>query len=214
MRTPLTLFVVLLLFSCTTRQDDTTPIDRQAVVTRHNVHLSAPDTLGSLSVGNGSFAFTVDVSGLQTFYRDYENGIPLGTLAEWGWHTIPANEGFTLKDVAREYETCNGRKVPYAVQRNEGRAREATNWLRANPHRLHLGLTGLRLQKKDGTLAQLTDLKEVDQTLDLWTGTIVSQYKVDGDPVKVELVPLIDADGIAVRCGTHPGRTARRRRER
>lgn len=199
MRTHLTLLVALLLFACSTQQDDTIPIDRRAVVTRHNVHLSAPDTLGSLSVGNGTFTFTVDVSGLQTFYRDYENGIPLGTQSEWGWHSIPSNKGFTLNDVAREYETCNGRKVPYAVQRNEESAREATNWLRANPHRLHLGLTGLRLQKRDGTLARLTALEEINQTLDLWTGTIVSQYKVDGDPVKVELVPLTDDDGIAVR---------------
>ena len=40
--------------------------------------LKAVDTLGSLSVGNGEFAFTVDVSGLQTFYKEYENGISLG----------------------------------------------------------------------------------------------------------------------------------------
>ncbi len=43
-----------------------TKIDRKAVVSRHNVILNEPDTLASLSVGNGEFAYTVDVSGLQT----------------------------------------------------------------------------------------------------------------------------------------------------
>ena len=200
MQRPLTLAVFVIFASCASPAVETpAPIARQLVVARHNVHLTAPDTLGSLSVGNGAFAFTVDVSGLQTFYRDYENGIPLGTQAEWAWHAIPTDKGFTLKDVAQEYETCDGRKVPYAIQRSDGRAREATQWLRANPHRLHLGLTGLQLRRRDGTPALLSDLKEIDQTLDLWSGTIVSRYTVDGDPVKVELVSLTDADGIAVR---------------
>lgn len=199
MRQTLTFSVILLVISCATPSDTESVIARQSVVTRHNVHLTAPDTLGSLSVGNGAFTFTVDVSGLQTFYRDYENGISLGTQAEWGWHTIPTDKQYTLNDVAREYETCDGRKVPYAVQRNDGRARDATRWLRANPHRLHLGLTGLRLIKKDGTPALLNDLENISQTLDLWSGTIVSEYTVDGNPVKVELVSLTDTDGIATR---------------
>lgn len=36
------------------------PIDRQAVVSRHNPHVSRVDSLSSLTVGNGDFAFTVD----------------------------------------------------------------------------------------------------------------------------------------------------------
>jgi hypothetical protein len=200
MRLILTITALLVLAACTNRDTDTpSSIDRKAVVTRHNVHLVAPDTLGALSVGNGSFTFTADVSGLQTFYGNYENGISLGTQAEWGWHTIPSAERYTLEDVAREYETCDGRKIPYAIQRTEGRAGDATHWLRANPHRLHLGLTGLQLLKKDGTSALLTDLKNIDQTLDLWSGVIVSRYTIDGDPVKVELVSVTDGDGIAVR---------------
>lgn len=205
----LTLAILLLLIACATSPDGTSPIDRKAVVTRHNVHLSSPDTLGSLAVGNGAFTFTVDVSGLQTFYREYENGIPLGTQAEWGWHTIPTEEAFTLNDVAEEYETCDGSVVPYAIQHSEGRAQLATHWLRANPHRLHLGLTGLQLLKKNGTPAALDDLKAIDQMLDLWSGTVTSQYTVDGDPVKVELISLTDADGIAARVTSpmiHSGR--------
>jgi hypothetical protein len=42
-------------------------IDRKALVQRHNVIVTKAGTLAALTVGNGSFAFTVDVTGLQTF---------------------------------------------------------------------------------------------------------------------------------------------------
>ena len=45
-------------------------IDRFKVVTRHNPHVTKFDSLSSLTVGNGRFAFTVDATGLQTFPRD------------------------------------------------------------------------------------------------------------------------------------------------
>ena len=59
-------------------------IDRQQVLTRNNPHVNAIDSLASLSVGNGHFAFTVDATGLQTFPETYRNGIPLGTMSDWG----------------------------------------------------------------------------------------------------------------------------------
>ena len=43
------------------------PIDREALVARNNPQVSSFDSLASLSVGNGEFAFTVDATGLQTF---------------------------------------------------------------------------------------------------------------------------------------------------
>ena len=59
-------------------------IDRKAVVTRHNPHITSIDSLASLTVGNGGFAFTVDATGLQTFPEKYSNGVPLGTMSDWG----------------------------------------------------------------------------------------------------------------------------------
>ena len=92
----------ILPFSCSQKETAQNSIDRHALVSRHNIVLHAPDTLGSLSVGNGEFAFTVDVSGLQTFADEYENGIPLGTQAQWAWHSMPSADNYTVKDVARE----------------------------------------------------------------------------------------------------------------
>ena len=52
---------LILLVSCTEK------IDRPALVQRNNPHLTAIDTLASLTVGNGHFAYTADVTGLQSF---------------------------------------------------------------------------------------------------------------------------------------------------
>lgn len=183
-------------FSCSEKTSSS--IDRFALVSRHNVVLHQADTLGSLSVGNGEFAFTVDVSGLQTFPNEYENGIPLGTQTQWAWHSIKNTQGFALKDVTREYESCDGTKALYPVQHTEGRAGEATNFLRTNPHRLHLGLIGLVIQKENGEEANLADLTNINQQLDLWTGKIESSYQVEGVPVKIILYAHQQEDRIAV----------------
>jgi hypothetical protein len=39
--------------------------------------------MNPLSVGNGEFAFTADITGLQTFAEEYGRGMPLGTMAQW-----------------------------------------------------------------------------------------------------------------------------------
>ena len=70
-------------------------IDRHALVARHNIAIDKFDSLSPLSVGNGGFAFTADVTGLQTFPEAYETGMPLTTLSEWGWHSN-VNHGGTV----------------------------------------------------------------------------------------------------------------------
>lgn len=177
-------------------------IDRKSLVTRHHVTLDHADTLGSLSVGNGQFSFTVDVSGLQTFYEDYENGMALGTQSQWAWHAIPADQSYTLADVEKHYPGVGGRVTPYAVQHKTGKAGAASAWLRANPHRLHMGLIGLILIKKNGDTVVLNDLQHIQQTLDLWNGKITSQYEIEGEPVSVELYADASNDGIGVRINS------------
>src|SRR5512147_3152281 len=85
-------------------------IDRQALVTRHNVVLNKPDPLTPLSVGNGEFAFTADITGLQTFPEYHQKGMSLGTHSQWGWHSLPNPEGYKLTDALKEY-TVAGRQV-------------------------------------------------------------------------------------------------------
>lgn len=193
------IFLILLVaFGSLTAQNNT-PIDREALVKRHNIILDGVDTLGSLSVGNGEFAFTVDATGLQTFPEAYEGGVSLGTQSQWGWHSIPNPDNYNRDDVAVNYESCNDREVPVMIQHKEGRAADAANWLRSNPHRLHLGLIGLNIAKSSGETIALTDLENIHQELDLWTGKITSAYTIEDSPVKVELYGHQTEDQIAFR---------------
>src|ERR1700743_390322 len=91
------------------------PIDRHALVTRHNVELHQFDANNPLSVGNGEFAFTVDATGLQTFPEAFEKTTPLGTLSDWGWHTSPNPHDWSIDAFQfKVYTNFDGHPVPYA----------------------------------------------------------------------------------------------------
>jgi hypothetical protein len=160
-------------------------IDRKAVVTRHNVQITTIDTLASLTVGNGAFAFTVDATGLQTFPERYQNGIPLGTESEWGWDSYKNTNNYKFSETLRDYKQY-GRDISYSVQIKEPKhSQEAVNWFRQNPHLLQLGNLGFEITKKDGSLVQPKDIENISQKLNLWTGEIESYFEVEGVSVKV-----------------------------
>jgi protein-glucosylgalactosylhydroxylysine glucosidase len=194
----LLLFAIVLIFISCSKE---TKIDRFALVTRHNIKNSVIDSLNSLTVGNGRFAFTVDVTGLQTFPEFYARGISLGTMSEWGWHTGLNPENYNLSDVYRSYKV-HGRDVDYVHQFRAGdgeRKAAATGWLRANPHRIHLGMIGLQLFTRDGKEAVIGNITNNVQSLYPWTGTIESDFTIDGTPVKVLTVCHPDQDMISAR---------------
>lgn len=66
-------FLLLLISACSSNNQNSEDqsIDRYSLVTRHNPVLTAPDKLSPITVGNGEFAFTADVTGLQTFPEFY-----------------------------------------------------------------------------------------------------------------------------------------------
>lgn len=134
------------LAACTSPQEEA--IDRHALVTRNNPEVTAMDSLSSLSVGNGEFAYTVDATGLQTFPEVYKNGVPLGTQSQWGWHSFGNPENYKPEEALVEYDFGHGHKELYATQPKEpDRAKEASDWYRVNPHRLHLGYHRTRIRK-------------------------------------------------------------------
>jgi hypothetical protein len=99
MRSIFVILIIFLAFSCSQKNNfDSGQIDRFALVSRHNVNVDAFDSLNSLSVGNGSFAFTVDATGLQTFPEVYKNGVCLGTQSDWGWHSFPNERNYRLEE--------------------------------------------------------------------------------------------------------------------
>ena len=159
-------------------------IDRKALVTRNNPIITRVDTLASLSVGNGGFAFTTDVTGLQTFPEYYRNGIPLGTQSEWGWHSFDNTEALRREESYQKYDFGHGHRELYATEfKSPGRAQDAANYFRQNPHRLHLGCIGLEIEG-----LKPSDIKHPHQTLDMWTGTIDSRFMVNGERFTVSTV--------------------------
>ena len=194
--------LALTLVSCGSKKQ--TPIDREALVNRNSPQVTAFDSLASLSVGNGEFAYTVDATGLQTYPELYTKGVPLGTQSQWGWHEFTNPEAYKHEETLKDYDFGRGRMEPYSVQFNEaGRQKEAANWFRVNPHRLHLGMVGFDFGRDSSSLSQITDVK---QTLDLWKGAVNSNFKLNGTPVEVQTVCHPEADMLAavVRSAAHP----------
>ena len=155
--------------------------------------------MASLSVGNGSFAFTVDATGLQSFPDAYAKGVPLGTQSEWGWHSFPNAGGHKFEDALKTYH-LNGRDVQYAVQWNHPPLhKSASDYFRQNLHRLQQGNIGLEIVKTDGALYSPGDVKDIQQSLDMWTGEILSRFTVEGTPVELITYCHQQQDAIAVK---------------
>ena len=193
-----TCFIFVACFFISTITAAQAKIDRKALVERHTVVNDHFDFLSSLSVGNGGFAFTVDVTGLQSFPGAYAKGVPLGTESEWGWHSFINTNHYTFAETLKDY-AIHGRNIPYSVEiKNPERKKEAVNWFRQNPHRLQLGNIGFNIIKKDGSLATIDDIKNIHQTLDLWTGEIHSEFTVENIPVDVVTICHQQQDAIAV----------------
>ncbi|MEO8563550.1 MAG: glycoside hydrolase family 65 [bacterium] len=171
----------------------TAGVDRQARLARHAPVVRTFESFSALSVGNGSFAFTADATGLQTFPDQYKE-LPLATQAEWGWHSYPNTAGIKPDDALSSYD-AHGRPVSYMSA--QGGA--AGKWLRENPHRLSLARIGFVLVGRDGTTARPADLGDVEQRLDLWTGTLDSRFTLDGRTYRVTTAAHPARDLVAVR---------------
>jgi hypothetical protein len=176
--------------------DDKSKINRKSLVQRHIPSVDKLDILSPFTVGNGEFAYTMDITGLQTFAEHYENGIPLGTQSQWGWHSVPNTENYTLDQTFEYYDTY-GRQVSYASKQNSA----SGNWLRANPHRLHLGKIGFKIKKSDGSDIQIPDITEIYQIEDIWQGLVESEFSIENYQFNVETAchPLLDQIAVKIK---------------
>lgn len=164
-------------------------IDRKALVRRHNIlrHHSSPDS--PIQVGNGRFAFGVDVTGLQTF-------IPFSTMAEWGWKNDPLPPGLSPEDFSGKVVKTQGRDVRYEIIDGDEEERIG-QWLRANPNRMNLARIGLWFGGEEVVEGVLDGCRQV---LDLWCGVLTSEFLWQGEKVVVETTahPELDAVGIKI----------------
>lgn len=165
------------------------PIDREAVVKRHRVCTTGTLLKSPAQVGNGKFAFGMDITGLQTF-------VPFNTLSDWSWHSFPLPEGMKAEDYRPVVVETHGKKIAYEL-RNPDQP-ELSEWLTKNPHRYNLGRIGFRLLREDGMEAQEIDLGNARQEIDLWTGVVYSRFELNRKEVKVRTVCHPDKDMIGV----------------
>ena len=190
----------------------TADINRQAVVTRNNPVVRESSPLASLTVGNGHFATTVDVTGLQSFPFEYEAGVPLTAMSDWGWHKFENTAGLVPSESEKSLDLGHGHPEVYAVEykKKSGsvagggstaatRNILATEYFRVNPHRLNLGVIGLDMTHADGRKVELKDLTDIRQELQLYDGKIESHFAVDGSPVDVTTAGVQNRDAVIYR---------------
>jgi hypothetical protein len=192
----------------------TADINRQAVVTRNNPVISEADPLASLTVGNGHFATTVDITGLQSFPFDYEAGVPLTAMSDWGWHKFENTGGLTPSDSEKSFDLGHGHQEVYAVEYkaskgDDARRVAATEYFRVNPHRLNLGTIGLEMfyeaneaNRTKESQIPLKALTAIRQELKLYDGVIESSFRADGQPVSVTTAALQNEDAVVYRIKT------------
>jgi len=152
-------------------------IDRKSVVERHNIVVSKTTNDSPSQVGNGNFAFNVDISGMQSFMH-------FNTLSHWAWHSFPAPDGRSPASYKGGYFDVYGKKVIHNSMVTST-DKDMVVWLEKNHHRFNLGRAGLEIFKKDGTLASEKDLKNAKQVIDLWTGIITSTYTLEDEKISV-----------------------------
>jgi protein-glucosylgalactosylhydroxylysine glucosidase len=169
-------------------------IDRYSLVKRNNPVLNKLNKNSPLTVGNGDFAYTADISGFQTFYKAHNTGFPLCIQSNWGWHCFP-DDHYNRKNyelLKREIFKVNGRDVGYlTLDKGQEKLFEI---LRRNPHRLNLGR--ILLKSKDREFIP-EDFRDVNQELDLWSGILTSCYNLRGNKIIVKSACHQDLDAVS-----------------
>lgn len=154
-------------------------IDRRAIVSRYNPTRNVSSLQTPIQVGNGGFAFGADVTGMQTF-------LPFAIMSSWAWKNDSLPPGKTEADILN-YKggtfDYHGRPLQLMI----GGEPTMQQWMISNPNRVNLGRVGLAFRSATGELLNVTesDLSNVRQELDLWTGTLTSSFTFNGQKVTV-----------------------------
>jgi hypothetical protein len=171
-------------------------INRKEVVQRHCPHYKKLNLHAPLSTGNGTFCFTADFTGLQTFFDEYAeapDAFPLCTMAEWGWHSYPLPPEDEASLRLTPYDTY-GRSVYYAT--DDTGQEELFKNIRVNAHKFHLGKIGF--EAADDRLS-INECTPVSQRLSLWEGLLSSEFLLNGETVKTETLVHPEEDAVYAR---------------
>ncbi|KAK0199765.1 Six-hairpin glycosidase-like protein [Desarmillaria ectypa] len=183
------MFFLLLLFLS---RNTLAAIDRHPLVSRYNPTRNASSLVTPMQVGNGYFAFGADVTGLQTFQ-------PFAIMSSWGWKNDTLPQGKTMDDL-NDYHGVSWYNHEQLVEYDFGGDALIEQWLSANPNRVNLGRVGLVFRSTEGEVLNVTEsnLTDIHQELDLWTGTITSGFSFGGESITVTTTCAQDRDTIGV----------------
>ena len=134
-------------------------------VRKFNVFNTSFDCKNPLSVGNGDFAFTCDITGLQTFPEEY-NFIPLCAMSDLIWAEHEVTSPLPYQSFLR---ASNGKEIKYMSDtKNPTYNEHRLNAYKFDLFKLAFTRNGKPLEKK-----LVSDIK---QELDLYSGKIFSNF--------------------------------------
>jgi len=162
---------------------DNHPIDRHALVSRHDIDW--PSLNGQIPLGNGNFAFNADGTGLET--------VGGNTMCHWCWHSFPLPPGVTKEQLKPWATPDHGRMTKPLTTRDP---EPLASWEYNNPQPLNLGRIGFINQEGDRLTG--SDVQMVSRHLELWTGLLTSQFTYLGQPVVVQTCVDPKSDTVAV----------------
>lgn len=167
----------------TTFAESPLPIDRHALVARHNIEW--PSINGEIPLGNGNFAFNVDGTGLETVRGNI--------MSHWCWHSFPLPSGVT-KDQIRPWGTPDHGRMTLPLTTRD--PEPIADWEYNNPQPLNLGRIGFINQKGERLAA--SEVHMDSRHLELWTGILTSRFTYLGETVMVQTCVDPKTDTVAV----------------
>lgn len=174
-------------------------INREELIRKYNPVYSEVYPEAPLTVGNGTIAFTADVTGLQSLYDEYEDFMPVLTMSSFAWNCFKEAENISFSDSEMTEYIFNGRKVYYPIEKNETN-KEKYDILRENYHRFNIARIRLFC---DGKKLEKSNITKINQTLDMYTGILHSEFFLFEKKVSVTTaVGETDTLGIKIEAGS------------
>lgn len=149
------------------------PIDRKALVSRHNIRPA--DITRVIPLGNGETCFGCDRTGLQTFGGN--------ALAHWAWHSFPAPESVDLPTWPETGSFMQGRLTGTGQDIFPKDRWDGVEYTFDNPHSVNLGR--LAFVHQDGSALSEEEIENSRRECHLWSGKLDTFFSFGSKTVSV-----------------------------
>lgn len=166
------------------------PIDRTALVSRHNIR--PQDVTRVVPLGNGEFCFGCDRTGLQNFGGN--------ALAHWAWHSFPAPEELDLPTWPETGSFMQGRLTGTGQDIFPKDRWDGVEYTFDNPHSVNLGR--LAFIHRDGSLLAEEEIEDSRRECHLWSGRLDTTFCLNGSTVTVTGCVHPEQDAVALKIAS------------